>query len=88
MSSRPLGMLPEHTYERSYCNQALLDAGLPLTPPPNGVTYTSDEIRRIARGYKLGPMDVITRRGPSVGGSSRTYGNGWSRQQRNKLATD
>lgn len=80
MSSDVPGLAPDHDYEPSYCNQALLDAGLPLIPPPTGVTYTSDEIARIARGYRLGRMNVITRRGPSIGRSTRTYGYGWQTQ--------
>lgn len=56
------GLAPEHDYESSFCNQALLDAGLDIVPPPTGCPYTSDEKRRIARSYRIGPHLLPGRR--------------------------
>ncbi len=37
-----------HPHTRSDCNAALLARGLPLRPEPVGISYTRDEIRRLA----------------------------------------
>lgn len=39
---------------RSACNQALIDAGLPLLPEPTGVRYTPSERRYLAESVTTG----------------------------------